>query len=166
MDFRKVFFQKKTPFISQQIYGSQTFWSFMKFYFVHIIHYVHILKNSYYAYILPYMHESLLTLGNEKEQQQIKFYEKLLRWFSYGLIKVSKCSISLARLGECSKSKVALLSTSCLCERRISFCTWLISPYLTSVFNWLYFTQCHTSFSSIDHLPCHYVWFSILFHLT
>ena len=33
------------------------------------------------------------------------------------------------------------------------------------VFLWLYFTQCLTSFSSIDHLfyPC--AWFLILFHL-
>ena len=51
----------------------------MNFYFVHIVHYVHILKNSYYAYIPPYMHKLLLTLGDKKEQQQIKFYEKLLR---------------------------------------------------------------------------------------
>ena len=166
MDFQKVIYEnvEKNPFISRQIYRSETFLSFMKFYFVHIVHYVHILKNSYYAYIPPYMHKSLLTLGDKKEQQQIEFYEKLSRWFSYRRLKVSKCSISLARLGECSKSKVATLSTSCLCETRTSFCTWLISPYLTSVFNWLYFTQCHTSFSSIDHLPCHYVWFLILFH--
>ena len=35
------------------------------------------LKNSYYAYIPSYMNKRLSTLGNEKEQQQIKFYEKL-----------------------------------------------------------------------------------------
>ena len=34
---------------------------------------------------------------------------------------------------------------------------------LTYVFDWLYFTQCLTCFSSIDHL---YAWFLILFHLT
>ena len=34
------------------------------------------LKNSYYDYI-PYMNKTLPTLGNEKEQQQIKLYEKL-----------------------------------------------------------------------------------------
>ena len=34
------------------------------------------LKNSY-ANIPLYMNETLSTLGNEKEQQQIKFYEKL-----------------------------------------------------------------------------------------
>ena len=36
------------------------------------------LKNSHYAYILPYMLETIPTLGNEKEQQQIKFYKKSL----------------------------------------------------------------------------------------
>ena len=34
------------------------------------------------------------------------------------------------------------------------------------VFNWLYFTQCMTSFSSINHLLCHYARFLILYHLT
>ena len=33
--------------------------------------------NSHYAYIPPYMNKTLPTLGNEKEQQPIKFYEKL-----------------------------------------------------------------------------------------
>ena len=33
--------------------------------------------NSHYAYIPPYMNKTLPTLGNEKEQQQIKFYEKM-----------------------------------------------------------------------------------------
>ena len=35
-----------------------------------------VFKNSHYAYIPPYMHKALPTLGNEKEQQQIEFYEK------------------------------------------------------------------------------------------
>ena len=34
------------------------------------------------------------------------------------------------------------------------------------VFDWLYFTQCLTSFSSIDHLLQLCAWFLILFHLT
>ena len=34
------------------------------------------LNNSHYAYIPPHMHKALKTLGNEKEQEQIKFYEK------------------------------------------------------------------------------------------
>ena len=33
-------------------------------------------------------------------------------------------------------------------------------------FDWLYFTQCLTHFSSIDHLIHFYVQFLILFHLT
>ena len=37
---------------------------------------------------------------------------------------------------------------------------------LTYVFDWLYFTQCLTSFFSIDHLFRLYVRFLILFHLT
>ena len=36
------------------------------------------LIQSDYAYIPPYMHKTLPTLGNEKEQKQIKFYEKSL----------------------------------------------------------------------------------------
>ena len=47
------------------------------------------------------------------------------------------------------------------------FCTRLIS-YLfhTYVFNWLYFIQCLTSFSSIDHLLHLYSQFSVLFGVT
>ena len=37
---------------------------------------------------------------------------------------------------------------------------------LTYVFDWLYFTQCLTCFSSINHFLCVYAWFLILFHLT
>ena len=37
---------------------------------------------------------------------------------------------------------------------------------LTYVFDWLYFTLCLTSFSSIDGLLRFYAWFLILFHLT
>ena len=36
---------------------------------------------------------------------------------------------------------------------------------LLLVFDWLYFTQCVTSFSSIDCLFCHYAGFLILFHI-
>ena len=36
---------------------------------------------------------------------------------------------------------------------------------LLYVFDWLYFTQCRTSFSSIDHLLHLCAWFLILFHL-
>ena len=36
------------------------------------------LKDSYYAYIPPYMNNTFPILGNEKEQQQIKFYKKIV----------------------------------------------------------------------------------------
>ena len=67
-------------------------------------------KNSRYAYIPPYMHKTLPTLRNEKEQWQIKFYEKSSGELIFSLAtKISECSILLARLGECSKSKVTPL---------------------------------------------------------
>ena len=63
-----------------------------------------------------------------------------------------------------------LYAWSCnLCDRRTSFCTGLISRKLCRfllVFNWLYFTQCLNSFSSIDHLLCLYAQFFMLFYLT
>ena len=40
--------------------------AFMKFYFVHIVKFALSLKTSHYAYISPYMHKTLLTLGDEK----------------------------------------------------------------------------------------------------
>ena len=80
------------------IYGSQTFWSFMKFYFVHIVKVCFVLKNSHDVYIPPYMHKTLPTLGNVKSN-----FTKIRRasWFSRGRLKILKCSISLARLGKC-----------------------------------------------------------------
>ena len=59
----------------------------MKFYLVHILKvfpcfvFVPPLKvcsvlYSCYAYILLYMYKTLPKFGNEKEQQQIKYYEK------------------------------------------------------------------------------------------
>ena len=57
-----------------------------------------------------------------------------------------------------------------LCERRTSFSMRCISRkllwILTYVFNWLYFSQCLTSFSSSDHLLCLCAQFFILFHVT
>ena len=37
---------------------------------------------------------------------------------------------------------------------------------LTYIFDWLYFTQCLTSFFSIDNILCLCAWFFILFRLT
>ena len=51
-----------------------------------------------------------------------------------------------------------------LCERRTSFCMGLVCRKLCR-FDWLYFTECLTSFSSIDHL-CLCARFLILFYLT
>ena len=48
----------------------------MKFYFVHVLKLFLSLKKNHYAYTHPYMHKTFSTLGNEKQQQQIKFYEK------------------------------------------------------------------------------------------
>ena len=61
----------KKTFISQQTYlyiHSQTFLSFVKFHFVRIVKVCLVFKNSHYAYIPPYMHKTLPTLGNVKEQ--------------------------------------------------------------------------------------------------
>ena len=64
------------------------------------------LKNSHYAYIPPYMHKILPTLGNEKEQHKLNFTKNSqTSWFSR--LTFSKCSFSLARLGK--KSKVTPL---------------------------------------------------------
>ena len=62
------------------IYRPQTFWSFMNFYFVHTYckDLFCLWKNSHYAYILLYLHKTLPTLENEKEQWQIRFSKKLL----------------------------------------------------------------------------------------
>ena len=48
----------------------------MKFYFVHIAKVCFVLKKQY-TYIIQCMHKTLLTLGNEAGQEQIKFYKKL-----------------------------------------------------------------------------------------
>ena len=54
--------KKNILFTTKHIYTyGQTFSSFMKFYFVHII-------NSHYAYIPLYIHKALPTFANEKEQ--------------------------------------------------------------------------------------------------
>ena len=42
---------------------------------------------------------------------------------------------------------------------------WKTLQILSYVFDWLYFAQYLTSFSSIDHLLCRYAQFLILFHL-
>ena len=57
------------------------------------------------------MNKTLPTLGNEKEQQQIEFYEKLSDELIFSRVtKNLKMFHSLARLGEYSKSKVTALT--------------------------------------------------------
>ena len=58
-------------FISQQTYlfiWVTDILKFMKFYFVHILKICFVFKSSHYAYIPLYMHKTLPTFGNEKEQ--------------------------------------------------------------------------------------------------
>ena len=55
-------------------------------------------------------------------------------------------------------------------EKELSFAQNLpleisVDSYLY-VFDWIYYTQCLNSFSSIDHLLRLYAWFLILFYLT
>ena len=49
----------------------------MKFHSVHTVNSNFVFKKQSLCLNIPlYMHKTLPTLGNEKEQQQIKFYEK------------------------------------------------------------------------------------------
>ena len=77
--FMKTSTTKKNKFISQQTFLYIWVTDILKFYedlFCTLKRFVLSLKNSHYAYIPPYMHKTLSTLGNEKEQKQIKFYGK------------------------------------------------------------------------------------------
>ena len=81
MNFRKVIYEnvEKKPIhftANIYIYGLQTFWSFMKFYFVHIVKVCFVFQNSHYAYIPPYMHKTFPTLEMRKNNNKSNFYEK------------------------------------------------------------------------------------------
>ena len=69
--------KKKTP-VHKQIYIGVT--DISKFYevFVHIVKVDSVFKKQRFCLYSLYMHETLPTLGNEKEQKQIKFWEKWL----------------------------------------------------------------------------------------
>ena len=75
MDFWKVIHEnvgKRKTFTSQQTYLYIPVTDILKFYEVLFCTYCKdflSLKNSHYAYIPPYMHKTLQTSGNEKEQQ-------------------------------------------------------------------------------------------------
>ena len=82
----------------------------MKFYFVHIVKICFVFKKQLYAYIPLYMNKTLLTFGNEKEQQQIKFDEKLSGKliFSWATKNLKMCYFT-RRLRQGLKSKVTAL---------------------------------------------------------
>ena len=63
----------------------------MNFFLYILQRFVLSLKHNHYAYIPPYMHKTLPTLGKEKKQKQIEFYEKLSGdLISCGRHKISK----------------------------------------------------------------------------
>ena len=75
MDFQKMIHENinlKETFIAQQTYLYIQVTDILKFYEVlfctYFSQFVLFLKNSHLAYIPPYMHKTLPTLGNEKEQ--------------------------------------------------------------------------------------------------
>ena len=70
---------KKKTFISQQIdlYIGHRYFNVSRSFILYILQRsVLSLKHNHYAYTSPYMHKTLQTLENEKEQKQIEFYEK------------------------------------------------------------------------------------------
>ena len=73
MDFRKVIYEnveKKNHLITNiSIYTGHRYFEVLWSFILYILwRFVLSLKNSHYAYIPPYMHKTLPTLGNEKEQ--------------------------------------------------------------------------------------------------
>ena len=96
--------KKKHSFHNKHIYiyKLQTFWSFMKFYFVHIVKACFVFKKHHaYAYICLYM---------QKNNRKLNFRKN--HWaslFSHRRLKTLKCSIPLTQMSECPKSKVTPL---------------------------------------------------------
>ena len=70
--------KKKKKNVHKQIYIGVT--DILKFYkvFVHIVKVDSVFKKQRFCLYSLYMHETLPTLGNQKEQKQIKFWEKSL----------------------------------------------------------------------------------------
>ena len=92
----------KKRFIPQQTYVYMGVTDILKFYFAHIVKVCFFSRNSHYVYISLYINKTLTTLGNEKEQQQIKFNKKLLAELIFS-------SVQKVRLHHCSyKSKQIL----------------------------------------------------------
>ena len=67
---------RKKTYHNKQIYGQRHFYVLWSFILYILQRFVLSLKHNHYAYTPPYMHKTLPTLGNEKEQKQIEFYEK------------------------------------------------------------------------------------------
>ena len=103
----------KKTFISQQTYlyiPSQTFWSFMAIYFVHIVTVFVSLKTVIMLIFLCICIKHSQHLEMRKNNSKLNFTKnRWASWFSCGWLKISKCSISLVQLEECSKSKVTPL---------------------------------------------------------
>ena len=106
--FGKVIYEnvQKNWFHNKYIYicRLQTFWSFMKFYFVHVkVCFVLVLMLIFLCICIKHFQHKEMRKNNSK----LNFTKNCrASWFSHGRIKISKCFISLGRLDECSKSKV------------------------------------------------------------
>ena len=70
--------------INISIYMTHRHFKVLWRFILHILwRFIFSLENSCYAYMTLQMHKILKTLGNEKEQKQIKFYKKCwASWFS------------------------------------------------------------------------------------
>ena len=79
---------------------SQTFWCFMKFYCK--LQIVHIMLILLLIYIKHFQHWEI-----RKNKSKLNFTKnRQATWFSCRRLKISKISISLAWLGECSKIRL------------------------------------------------------------
>ena len=83
-----------------------------KFYFVHIVKVCFVLKNSHHIYTPLYVHKIIPNQEMRKNNSKSNFMKICqMSWFSCGWLQISKCSISLTQLSNCSKSKVTLLGS-------------------------------------------------------
>ena len=69
--------KKKHFTTNRSIYTSHRHFDVLWSFILYILQrFVLFLKHSHYAYTPPYIHKTLPTLGNEKEQKQTEFYKK------------------------------------------------------------------------------------------
>ena len=116
MDSQKVIYKnaEKSPFISQQTYLYTRVTNILKFYAVLFCTYC---KGLFCLYKTVMMLIFLCICKKHFQHQEITKNNSKLNfkknrwasWFSRRWLKISKCSISLAWLRECSKSKVTPL---------------------------------------------------------